>query len=43
MDRSKIIHELIRELKLYREYLLNYKAVNELKQEEESGKKLIKK
>lgn len=31
MKKSEIIHVIIEKLKTYRAYLLNYKAVNEIK------------
>ena len=42
MNKSEIIQQMIRELKLYREYLLNMKTIINM-QKEETGKKIIKK
>ncbi len=42
MNRLEILQELLKELKLYKEFLLNYKAVNELK-EKKTGKVLVRK
>lgn len=42
MSRLETIQAMIKELKLYREYLLNIKALSSL-QAEENEKKLIKK
>ena len=43
MDKLKTIREMLKELKLYREFLLNYKAVSELKQEKRTNKVLVRK
>lgn len=42
MSRSEIIQQMIRELKLYKKYLLNMKTLNTFKKEV-SDKRLIKK
>ena len=42
MSRLEVIHKIIQELKLYKEYLLNVKVIDEFKKDN-SNKKLSKK